>query len=346
MERRAQKTRPAFFWDASHRTAEYLRTPDTPSRGDQTGSQNLWRPLFSARQLHAHPFDPMGRRLAQPPRVRPAGSFAVMTGEALPPEPVPIKLPPLSLGQNPAAPAAELATPRSQTATPRLPALPKPALPKQAMWVPPDVSMHKPGPQERAAAARRQRLALLAAQREAQRLGTKIQREESRRRAERRAATERSGATAIQAVIRGQNARRAVRTDIPRQRGAARIQAAHRRQSACRVARADLPRLVEEHARRRLEQEHAQLAHAASMFQGAARRWLVRRRARVAAQRAGVLRLQLRFRARRLRRELELRAHIYSAHRAHIQCTYSATVVRAFHTATLCSVICCNTATL
>ena len=271
----------------------------------------------------------MGRRLAQPPRVRPAGSFAVMTGEALPPEPVPVKLPPLSLGQNPAA--AELATPRSQTATPRLPALPKPALPKQAMWVPPDVSVHEPGPQERAAAARRQRLALLAAQREAQRLGTKIQREESRRRAERRAATERGGAIAIQAVIRGRNARRAVRTDIPRQRGAATLQAAHRRQRACRVARADLPRLVEEHARRRREQEHARLTHAASMFQGAARRWLVRRRTRVAAQRAGVLRLQLRFRARSLRRELELRAHIYSAHRARIQC--NPIVVRGFHTA-------------
>ena len=253
----------------------------------------------------------MEGRLAQPPRVRPAGSFAVMTGEALPPEPV--KLPPLSLGQNPAA--AELATPRSQstsarsqsnaTRLPALPALPKP---KQATWVPPEV-VREPGPQERAAAARRQRLALLAAQREAQRLGTKIQREESRRRAERRAAVERRGATAIQAVIRGQIARRAVRTEIPRQRGAATIQAAHRRKCACRVARADLPRLVEERARRRREQEHAQLTHAASMFQGAARRWLTRRRARAAAQQAGALRLQLRFRARRLRRELELRAH-------------------------------------
>lgn len=275
----------------------------------------------------------MGRRLAQPPRVRPAGSFAVMTGEALPPEPVPVKLPPLSLGQNPAAPAAELATPRSQTATPRLPALPKPALPKQAIWVPPDVSVHEPGPQERAAAVRRQRLALLAAQREAQRLGTKIQREESRRRAERRAAAERSSATMIQAVFRGHSDRRWLRTEVPRHRGAAAIQAAHRRQSACRVARADIPRLVEEHARRRREHEHARVTHAASMFQGAARRWLVRRRARVAAQRAGVLRLQLRFRARSLRRELELRAHIYSAHRARIEC--DPIVVRGFHTATL-----------
>ena len=241
---------------------------------------------------------------ARPSRVRPAGSFAVMTGEALPPEPV--KLPPLSLGQNPAA--AELATPRSQSNATRLPALPALPKPKQATWVPPEV-VREPGPQERAAAARRQRLALLAAQREAQRLGTKIQREESRRRAERRAAVERRGATAIQAVIRGQIARRAVRTEIPRQRGAATIQAAHRRKCACRVARADLPRLVEERARWRREQEHAQITHAASMFQGAARRWLTRRRARAAAQQAGALRLQLRFRARRLRRELELRAH-------------------------------------